>query len=103
MVAHKSGLFALDLPHEWRRVGGVHGGLYGWIYSNGGRFFYFDDLGSSQLIDRCIYEIRDLDLVEILLQKSSLGTSKIREMIKSGGLEAVDGELLFEVKTRVEF
>ena len=42
-------------------------------------------------------------MVEILLQKSSLGTSKIREMIKSGGLEAVDGELLFEVKTRVEF
>ena len=101
MVARKSGLFALDLPHEWRKVGGVHGGLYGWVYSNGGRFFYFDDLGSSQLIDRCIYEIRDLDLVEILLQKSSLGTSKIREMIKSGGLEAVDGELLFEVKTRV--
>ena len=103
LVARKSGLFALELPHEWRRVGGVHGGLYGWVYSNGGRFFYFDDLGSSQLIDRCIYEIRDLDLVEILLQKSSLGTSKIREMIKSGGLEAVDGELLFEVKTRVEF
>jgi len=24
-------------------------------------------------------------------------------MIKSGGLEAVDGELLFEVKTRVKF
>nr|WP_314375394.1 DKNYY domain-containing protein [uncultured Campylobacter sp.] len=103
LVARKSGLFALELPHEWRRVGGVHGGLYGWVYSNGGRFFYFDDLGSSQLIDRCIYEIRDLSLVEILLQKSSFGTSKIREMIKSGGLEAVDGELLFEVKTRVEF
>ena len=101
LVARKSGLFALDLPHEWRKVGSVHGGLYGWVYSNGGRFFYFDDLGSSQLIDRCIYEIRDLDLVEILLQKSSLGTSKIREMIKSGGLEAVDGELLFEIKTRV--
>ena len=103
LVARKSGFFALELPHEWRRVGGVHGGLYGWVYSNGGRFFYFDDLGSSQLIDRCIYEIRDLDLVEILLQKSSLGTGKIREMIKSGGLEVVDGELLFEVKTRVEF
>ena len=103
LVARKSGLFALELPYEWRKVGGVHGGLYGWVYSNGGRFFYFDDLGSSQLIDRCIYEIRDLSLVEILLQKQGFGTDKIREMIKSGGLEAVDGELLFEVKTRVKF
>nr|WP_314088600.1 DKNYY domain-containing protein [uncultured Campylobacter sp.] len=97
-------LFRLKTSEQWRKIGLVRNGVYGAVYANGDKIYYFDALGKVQLIDSSVYEIADTDVIEILTRQydprgKNLGSEDIRKMIKDGQLVPAQGELVFEAVT----
>ena len=97
-------LFRLKTSEQWRKIGLVRNGVYGAVYANGDKIYYFDALGKVQLIDSSVYEIADTDVIEILTRQydprgKNLGSEDIRKMIKDERLVPAQGELVFEAVT----
>lgn len=97
-------LFRLETSEQWRKIGFVRNGVYGAVYANGDKIYYFDALGTGQLIDSSVYEIADTGAIEILTRPydprgKNLGSEDIRKMIKDGRLVPAQGELVFEAVT----
>ncbi|WP_314070102.1 DKNYY domain-containing protein [Campylobacter showae] len=97
-------LFRLETGEQWRKIGLVRNGVYGAVYANGDKIYYFDAMGTGQLIDSSVYEIADTEVIEILTRPydprgKNLGSEDIRKMIKDGQLVPAQGELVFEAVT----
>jgi len=97
-------LFRLKTSEQWRKIGLVRNGVYGAVYANGDKIYYFDALGTGQLIDSSVYEIADTAAIEILTRPydprgKNLSSEDIRKMIKEGRLVPAQGELVFEAVT----
>ena len=94
-------LFRLEASERWRKIGLVRNGVYGAVYANGDKIYYFDAMGTGQLINSSVYEIADTAAIEILTRpydprgKNPDG-EEIRKMIKEGWLVPAQGELVFE-------
>ncbi len=97
-------LFRLKTSEQWRKIGLVRNGVYGAVYANGDKNYYFDALGTGQLIDSSVYEIVDTVAIEILTRPydprgQNISGAGIRKMIKDGQLVPAQGELVFEAVT----
>ncbi|WP_298791397.1 DKNYY domain-containing protein [uncultured Campylobacter sp.] len=97
-------VFRLKTNEQWRKIGLVRNGVYGAVYANGYKIYYFDAMGTGQLIDSSIYEIADTDVTEILTRPydprgKNPSSEDIRKMIKDGRLVPAQGELVFEAVT----
>ena len=60
------------------------------VWQKGDKYYYFDNLGISQLIDNAIYEITDMRTLEEL--RSSQNDGVIKELIEDEKLIKVEGE-----------
>ena len=89
----------LDKKDGWEKVKDIRGGIIGSIWKKGNRYYYFDNLGMSQLINNAIYEITDKKILEyLLLNADEIGSSdSIGEFIENGKLIAIDGEKKVEI------
>ena len=89
----------LDKKDGWEKVKDIRGGIIGAIWKKGNRYYYFDNLGMSQLINNAIYEITDKKVLEyLLLNADEIGSSDgIDEFIKNGKLIAINGEKKVEI------
>lgn len=58
----------------------------GSVWQSGSRYFYFDDLGSSQLMSSAVYEIKDPATVKSLIKSKELRSDDIRQLSRSGKL-----------------
>ena len=89
----------LDKKDGWEKVKDIRGGIIGAIWKKGNRYYYFDNLGMSQLINNAIYEITDKKILEyLLLNADEIGNSdSIGEFIENGKLIAIDGEKKVEI------
>lgn len=99
--------FRLKTSEQWRKIGLVRNGVYGAVYANGDKIYYFDAMGTGQLIDSSVYEIADAEVIEILTRPydprgKNLGSEDIRKMIKDGQLVPAQGELVFEAVTNYD-
>ena len=97
-------LFRLKTSEQWRKIGLVRNGVYGAVYANGDKIYYFDAMGTGQLIDSSVYEIADTDAIEILTRPydprgQNISGADIRKMMKEGRLVPAKGELVFEAVT----
>jgi len=97
-------LFRLKTSEQWRKIGLVRNGVYGAVYANGDKIYYFDAMGTVQMIDASIYEIADVAAIEILTRPydpcgQNISGTDIRKMIKEGRLVPAQGELVFEAVT----
>ena len=100
-------LFKLKTSEQWRKIGLVRNGVYGAVYANGDKIYYFDAMGTVQMIDASIYEIADVAAIEILTRPydphgQNISGADIRKMIKEGRLVPAQGELVFEAVTYYE-
>ena len=94
-------LFRLEASEQWRKIGLVRNGVYGAVYANGDKIYYFDAMGTGQLINSSVYEIADTAAIEILTRPydprgQNISGADIRKMIKEGWLVPAQGELVFE-------
>ena len=97
-------LFRLETSEQWRKIGLVRNGVYGAVYANGDKIYYFDAMGTGQMIDASVYEIADTTAIEILTRPydprgQNISGAEIRKMIKEGRLVPAQGELVFEAVT----
>lgn len=94
-------LFRLEASERWRKIGLVRNGVYGAVYANGDKIYYFDAMGAGQLINSSVYEIADTAAIEILTRPydphgQNISGADIRKIIKEGRLVPAQGELVFE-------
>lgn len=97
-------LFRLKTNEQWCKIGLVRNGVYGAVYANGDKIYYFDAMGTGRLIDSSVYEIADTAAIEILTRPydprgKNLSSNDIRKMIKEERLVPAQGELVFEAVT----
>ncbi|MBD8080913.1 DKNYY domain-containing protein [Chryseobacterium caseinilyticum] len=71
----------------------------GSIWQAGNRYFYFDGLGSSQLIPSAVYEIKDMPTVKFMADAGSLSTDAIRNLIRDNKITAPEGETILKAVT----
>jgi len=100
-------LFRLETSEQWRKIGLVRNGVYGAVYANGDKIYYFDAMGTGQMIDASVYEIADVAAIEILTRPydphgQNISGADIRKMIKEGRLVPAQGELVFEAVTNYD-
>ena len=100
-------LFRLKTSEQWRKIGLVRNGVYGAVYANGDKIYYFDALGTQQGISASVYEIADVAAIEALTRPydpsgQNISGTDIRKMIKEERLVPARGELVFEAVTYYE-
>ena len=93
-------IYYLDKKDGWEKVKDIKSGTIGSIWKKGNKYYYFDNLGIFQLIDNAIYEIRDKETLEYLLNYNE-GSGKIGEFIENEKLIKFKGEK--KVKIVVKF
>lgn len=69
------------------------------VWKSGSRYFYFDNLGSSQLLPSAIYEIREADVIRELTDADNLGSDAVRSLLSSDKLTEPDHETLVTAST----
>ncbi|SDE87696.1 DKNYY family protein [Mucilaginibacter pineti] len=93
-------IYRLDEPStgNWQKIGMVDGNS-GSVWKNGNTYYYFDQLGNSQLIPHSIYRITDQATVNALLA-TQIRTDDIRKLVHTDHLAEVKRTELVEVKTK---
>ena len=107
LSSRRTELFRLKTSEQWRKIGLVRNGVYGAVYANGDKIYYFDALGTQQGIGASVYEIADVAVIEALTRPydpsgQNISGADIRKMIKEERLVPAQGELVFEAVTRYE-
>ena len=99
LASRNTVIYSLGKKDGWEKVKDIRGGIIGAIWKKGNRYYYFDNLGMSQLINNAIYEITDKKILEyLLLNADEIGSSdSIGEFIENGKLIAIDGEKKVEI------
>ena len=107
LSSRRTELFRLKTSEQWRKIGLVRNGVYGAVYANGDKIYYFDALGTQQGISASVYEIADAAAIEALTRPydpsgQNISGADIRKMIKEERLVPARGELVFEAVTYYE-
>lgn len=72
---------------------------YGSVWQSGNRYFYFDDLGSSQMMHSAVYEFKNPSTAKQIVASEDLRTDDIRDLQSSGELFEPESNELFEAQT----
>ena len=92
-------IYSLGKKTDWKKIEDTNGGG---IWQKGNKYYYFDDLGISQLISNTIYEITDKETLALLrgdynnrrqlIANEKLipveGEKKVKIVVKRGGVES---------------
>ena len=100
LASRNTVIYSLGKKDAWEKVKDIRSGTVGSIWKKGNKYYYFDNLGIFQLIDNAIYEIRDKETLEYLLNYNE-GSGKIGEFIENEKLIKFKGEK--KVKIVVKF
>ncbi len=72
---------------------------YGSVWLSGQRYFYFDALGSSQLMPSAVYEIKDASVARQLATADDLQGDNLRDLLDSGALKEAEGTTVVTATT----
>ena len=76
-------------------------GTAGSIWIKDEKYYYFDDLGDTQLVNGTVFEITDKNVLRELLSASSkTSTDRIREMVAQKQMQVVSGEVQFKATVK---
>ena len=99
LASRNTVIYSLGKKDAWEKVKDIRSGTVGSIWKKENKYYYFDNLGIFQLIDNTIYEIRDKETLEYLLNYNE-GSSKIREFIENEKLIKIEGEKKIEIRVK---
>jgi hypothetical protein len=71
---------------------------FGSVWKNGANYYYFDQLGDTQLIGQTIYRITDQATVGVLLSPE-IRSEEIRNLVRTDHMAKVKSTELVNVKT----
>lgn len=72
---------------------------FGGVWQSGNRYFYFDDMGSSQLMSTAVYEINDIETLKKLLNPATISSDDLRKLESSGHLADAAGKTVCTATT----
>ena len=72
---------------------------YGNVWQAGNRFFYFDELGSSQFMSSAVYEIHDTASTKLLVNSNNLNSDDIRDLVDAKKITPASSELILKATT----
>lgn len=88
-----SQIVSFDKKEGWEKVKDIQSNVIGSVWTKNGKYYYFDNLGNSQLINDTVFEITDKEVLnELLSDESRITVDRIREIIKDEKMQAVSGE-----------
>jgi len=91
-----SQIVSFDKKEGWEKVKSINSNISGSIWTKNGKYYYFDNLGNSQLIKDTVFEITDKEVLnELLSNESKITIDRIREIIKDEKMQAVLGEVKY--------
>ena len=99
LASRNTVIYSLGKKDAWEKVNDIKSGTVGSIWKKGNKYYYFDNLGIFQLIDNAIYEIRDKETLEYLLNYNE-GSGKIGEFIENEKLIKIEGEKKIEIRVK---
>ncbi len=99
LASRNTVIYSLGKKDAWEKVKDIRSGTIGSIWKKGNKYYYFDNLGIFQLIDNAIYEIRDKETLEYLLNYNE-GSGKIGEFIENEKLIKFKGEKKIEIRVK---
>jgi hypothetical protein len=82
---------------KWTKIGMVDHN-FGSVWKNGANYYYFDQLGDTQLIGQTIYRITDQATVDALLSQE-IRTEDIRNLVRTDHMAKVKSTELVHVTT----
>ena len=102
LASRNTVIYSLGKKDAWEKVNDIKSGTVGSIWKKGNKYYYFDDLGISQLISNTIYEITDKETLALLrddynnrrqlIANEKLipveGEKKVKIVVKRGGVES---------------
>ncbi|MEG0279830.1 MAG: hypothetical protein RR510_14545 [Morganella sp. (in: enterobacteria)] len=91
-------LFEDNSSQKWEKTGDVMNHRYGEVWKKGNKYYYFDRLGTTQLVSRTIYEITGKQARSSLLN-DNLRPENIRQMTGNGSLQPVTCTSVLQAKT----
>ena len=101
LASRNTEIYYLDKKDDWEKIADIESGIYGTVWKKGNRYYYFDNLGINQLINNTIYEIKDKETLQYLLNNSR-STTKIKELIDNEKLIKVEGEKKVKIVVKYE-
>ena len=99
LASRNTVIYSLGKKDAWEKVNDIKSGTVGSIWKKENKYYYFDNLGIFQLIDNAIYEIRDKETLEYLLNYNE-ESSKIKELIENKKLIKIEGEKKIEIRVK---
>ena len=91
-------LFEDNSSQKWEKTGDVMNHRYGEVWKKGNKYYYFDQLGTTQLVRHTIYEITGKQARSSLLN-DNLRPENIRQMTGDGSLQPVTCTSVLQAKT----
>lgn len=79
---------------SWQKISTTR---FGDVWQNGKTLYYFDKLGTDQLINHTIYRITDQNTVKQVLENQA-STESIRKLIRDKKLQPAESTTLFQAK-----
>ena len=90
-----------DKKYGWEKTKDIGLHTIGSVWTKDGKYYYFDDLGDTQLVNDPVFEITDKNVLNELLSASSkTSTDRIREMVAQKQMQAVSGEVQFKATVK---
>ena len=101
LISRSTTLYLLDedSSEDWIKIGNLAHSHYGEVWKKGEHYYYFDRLGSSQLVKYTIYIINGKKVLDSLLN-DDLQPQDIRKMEDDNRLINVSGTEVFRAKTQ---
>ena len=101
LYARNTQVVYFDKKYGWEKIKDVGLGTAGSIWIKDEKYYYFDDLGDTQLVNDPVFEITDKNVLNELLSVSSkTSTDRIREMVAQKQMKAVSGEVQFKATVK---
>ena len=99
-----SQIVSFDKKEGWEKVKSINGNVIGSVWIKNGKYYYFDNLGNSQLIKDTVFEITDKEVLkELLSDENKITVNRIREIIKDEKMKAVSGEVKYTATVKYRY
>ena len=100
-------LVAFDSKEGWEKIGDIDHGIIGSLWEKNGLYYYFDNLGNSQLIKDTVYKIRDKKVIDDMMSNvkkrsdDKIGVDYIRNSIAEKKIDPISGETISDASVTI--
>ena len=107
LLIYHTHLVSFGKKTGWEKIGDLSQGIVGSLWYKNGLYYYFDNLGKSQLVNDTVYKITDKSVANELLASSKdkepnrISVERIRKIIADKKMEPISGDTIFDASVTI--